>query len=380
MLQIAHQRYSCQECGRCCRRFLVSVTPLEIEAIAKLPWPPGQRPTRDFYCAIHGHAFFRHDAQTGDCVYLDEHSHCRMHAAFGAKCKAISCRAYPFEFLATFPGEVTVAARYDCPAVLANAGHSTERYRSELEELLQDPQLHLGNGFSEAELDGLTRESILAFCEFLQKSILMPDIPFNALRMMARRLDQLGRPFANDVETLKTVLPSMRDKAIRETPGASPGRSWPERIHFRSKLLDYLRYDWQTGDFSWRQRFRQVWLATKLFMGHGNPRDFDPHQPDSPFAKARIFDAKSWHAPTPPEVWDSLRRCLASRVESLQFFGRAYYGTPFFKGLDELLETADCALALARLHAAASHLGHLEAADGDYAVALIDHCHGKIRK
>ena len=380
MLQIAHQRYTCQECGRCCRRFLVTVTPLEIEAIAKLPWPPGERPTRDFYCTVHGHAFFRHDTATGNCVYLDEHSHCRMHAAFGAKCKALSCRAYPFEFLATFPGEVTVAARYDCPAVLANSGHHTESYRSDLEEILQDSQLHLGKGFSEAELDGLTRESILALCDFLCKNILDKAIPINTLRTLARRLERLGRPFVNDVETLKTVLPSMRDKTIRETPPAAPGRTWPERIHFRSIILNCLRYDSQIGDFSWKTRLHQGRLATSVFLGHGNPRDFTPELPDSPFAQARIFDEKSWSVTIAPEVWDSLRRCLASRLESLQFFGRAYYGKSFFQGLDELLETAETALLLARLHAAPKHFGHLEPSDGDFAVALIDHCHGKIRK
>ena len=378
MLQIAHQRYSCQECGRCCRRFLVTVTPLEIEAIAKLPWPPGERPTRDFYSSINGHAFFRHDETTGSCVYLDEYSHCRMHAAFGAKCKALSCRAYPFEFLATFPGEVTAAARYDCPAVLSNTGNPADHYRQDLEELLQDSQLHLGKDFSVTELDGLTRESILALCEFLRQSVLKPDISINALRTMAQRLERLGRTFVNDTETLKTILPSMRDKAIRETPPAAPGRTWPERIRLRSKILNCLRYDCQTGDFSWRQRFRQAFLATKLFLGHGNPRDFGSHQSDSPFAKARIFDAKAWQSSPSPEVFDSLRRCIATRLESLQFFGRAYYGTPFFKGLDELLETAETALALARLHASASHPGTLVPADCDFAVALIDHCHGKI--
>ena len=240
--------------------------------------------------------------------------------------------------------------------------------------------MHLGNGFSEAELDGLNRESILPFCEFLHQSILQPDIPVNALREMARRLERLGRAFVNDTETLQTVLPSMRDKALRETPPAAPGRTWPERIHLRSLLLNALRYDWQTGDFSWKTRFRQAWLATKIFWGHGNPREFGNQHPDSPFAKARLFDTRTWNSPIGPTVWNSLRRFLATRLESLQFFGSAHYGSPFFKGLDELLETADLALLLARLHAAAAHPGELTPEDGDYAVALIDHCHGKIRR
>ena len=378
MLQIASQRFSCQGCGRCCRRFLVPLTPLEIEAIAKLPWPPGERPTRDFYAAIHGHAFFRHTT-AGECVYLDENSRCRMHAAFGAKCKALACRAYPFEFLATFPGEVTAAARYDCPAVLANHGNSAESHRRELEEILQDPQLHLGNGFTATELDGLTRESILLVCKFLRESIQQPEIPANALRELAKRLDRLGRVFVNDTETLKTVLPSMRDKAVRETPPAPPGRTWPERIRLRSLMLNCLRYDTQTGDFSWKARLRQARLATAFFLGHGNPRDFGEQQPDSPVAKARPFDEKLWSDPVSPEVWASLRRCIATRLETLQFFGRAYYGAPFFKGLDALFAAAEAALPLARLHAAATHPGTLTPADGDYAVALIDHCHGKIR-
>ena len=62
-----------------------------------------------------------------------------MHASFGSKCKTISCRAYPFEFMRTFDDEITVAARFDCPSIQQDSGENLGYYRIELEEILGDP-------------------------------------------------------------------------------------------------------------------------------------------------------------------------------------------------------------------------------------------------
>lgn len=373
-----NQRYRCRQCGKCCRSYHVAITPLEIEAIARLPWPQGHPPVRDYYTVFRGQPYLRRKDQIGGCVFLDEQSRCRMHAAFGSECKALSCRAYPFEFLALWDDQISVAARYDCPAVLENQGEPLSHYQEAFTSILNDKQLSLGKGFSEREMDGLTREAVLALSEFAVKSL--EDTPVPALRLMFQRLERLGRPFANDTETLREVLPSMLKKATAETPSAVLGQSWPERIRLRQSLLWYLRRDEELPDFSLKTRLRLARCAAALFMGFGNAADFGSEHPDLPLKKARLFDEKRWaKAPAAEDTFHTYRRFLRTRLETLQFFGRAGNGAPFFKGLDMLLETHEAATLLARLHAAGDNRTSLAAADGDYAAACIDHCLGRRR-
>ena len=375
-LRLANQRYACQQCGRCCRAFRPALTPLEVEAIAKLPWRGGP-PTRDFYTVFQGRPLLRKEAD-GRCVYLDGDNRCRMHAAFGPKCKALSCRAYPFELLATFPGEVSVAARYDCPAVSAGQGEKLTAMRGELEELAADPQLHLGHGFSERELDGLSREAVEAIAAACAEAVSMPSGGAPAMERLAVALEKLGRAFVNDIPTLKEVLPSMQAKALRQAQEAPEplGATWPQRTALRKELVYYLRRDESLEDFGLRTRLRLASATASVYFGGGTARAFSAEHPAIPLRQARLFDERRWPAP-PSAAMAPYHIFVRTRLESLQFFGRAYHGEPFFKGLLALAATWRIATLLARLHAAENNMQVVGIQDVIYARDVVDHCFGR---
>ena len=374
MLRIADQHFTCRQCGRCCH-LPAALSPLELEAIAKLPWPAGSQPPRDYYAAWHGQPFLKRDAATRACVYLDERNHCRMHAAFGGQCKPLTCRAYPLEFLRTFGDEVTVAARFDCPAVLAGDGPALASRRAELEALASEVRPHLGRGFTDTECDGLSPDAIRHFTAFLAARLSDGAAP-EALIRLAADLHRLGAAFINDIETLDTVLPSMFDKAARTTAATPLGATWPHRTNLRRALLDCLRRDDPLDGTSLGTRLRRALHAAAVMTGGGNAARFSPDNPDFPIRQARLFDQRRWPA-APPETFAVHRRFLAVRLDTLQFFGSANHSASFFDGLEQLLRTCDTALALARLHAAACHRDTPSPEDTANTTALIDHAFGR---
>ena len=377
MLILSSQRYECQQCGRCCRRFLIPISQTEIEAISKLPWQHATDAKIQCYTSINGRSFLKADAKTAECVFLENGTKCRMHAAFGSKCKTISCRAYPFEFMRTFGDDITVAGRFDCPAIQSNSGKILEFQRFDLEELLADPLMHaLPPPISPLQMDGLTRNTIEFLADTLKDIVLKGDTTIPAIALLVRNIRRLGYTFANDLDTLKEVLPSMLDKARRKSFDDSViGINWPARNRLRDEMLRYLRYDRQAPDFSIAARLKQLRLSAEIFAGCGNPRSFGPEQPNVTIRTARLFDNDFWHSEE--NAWECYRRFLSVRLESRQFFASAYYGKSFFDGLDALFKTWDAALLLSRLHAASVHPGVIDSADVAYATGLIDHYHGR---
>ncbi len=376
---LSSQHYHCQQCGRCCRRFLIPISRLEIEAISKLPWPKAQDSREQCYAKYGARTYLRVNPVTTECLYLEDGRKCRMHAAFGSKCKTISCRAYPFEFLRTFGNEITVAGRFDCPAIQDDAGEPLEHYRIDLEDILADPLMGaLPPPFTPEQLEGLEQKTVEKIADFLKNALRKSNTPVPAMGQMCRRLRQLGPVFANDLETLEVVLPSMLEKATQECLDPKPviGLNWPQRSALRKMMLEAIRFDRVQPDFSFGARLRQAKYSAQFLWGFGNPRAFGPDEPDVQIRNARLFDNDAWEYAD--DAWECYRRCLAVRLESRQFFGAAYYRKSFYDGLQALLDTWPLAVLLARLHAAATdHPLRVEAADVKYATGLIDHCHGR---
>lgn len=379
------QQYACQKCGRCCRRFLVQLSSREVEAISRLPWEDPELRRIHSYRVLGGRSYLMADAATARCVFLGEGDLCRMHAAFGGRCKPISCQAYPFAFQRTFEDEITAAPRFDCPSVQQNQGFPLVHYRVELETLLEDPLMPpLPPPFTETQKEGLTRQAIQRIADFLAGLLHRPVGPeapsLPALQTLVQRLRTLGAGFLNDHETLETVLPSMLQKAMTEHPQEEPiiGILWPERVRLRQRMLDCLRFDRQLPDFSLSARLRQCLQNGRFLWGFGNPRDLGPDLPEAALHRAGLFENDRWKSA--PDTWECYRRCLAIRLETRQFFGAAYYGRPFFTGLEALLDTWKTAVLLARIHAVSRKDSALDASDGQFATGLLDHIHGRMTR
>ena len=158
--------------------------------------------TGKFYETFAGFPYFKRQPD-GRCIFQGDDGRCLMHKRFGFGEKALTCRGYPLNYVSTWPGEVSVLARMDCPAVLRNHGSLLSENRREIERLALE--LHFGGGFTATQLQGLCRPSIELICDSLRKQLQNPAAEIGRLvvelMLLVQRLERLGATFLNTTNT-----------------------------------------------------------------------------------------------------------------------------------------------------------------------------------
>jgi len=374
----SQQRSGCIMCGRCCRRFHVRIEPRERDRIASLDWK-GKPFARDFSTTINGYEYFRRKPD-GGCVFLDDKGVCTIHAQFGYDVKALTCRGYPMNIVSTFPGEVSVMARLDCPAVLSNEGTPLPGQRKDVESLVAE--MTFGRHFTESQLCGLTRQTLETIRDKVANLVLSSQAPIPNLILAALKLldalEKLGSAFLNDATTMKEVWPALlkRFKPEAEVKPRKASLSAYSKLIFRTWLAAYCRRDEEILDRGMLSRLKLFKSNLAFISEHGSWKRLGDEHPDFPFKQARIFEAKPTTNPA-EDTWIPFRRFLQPRFETLQFFGAAFYDTDFFTGLKALLKAYAHVLASARYHARANGRDEITQPDVFNAVLSVDHCHGR---
>ena len=118
------QRFSCSQCGRCCRGFDVVVTAAEIDLYRRrnaAAWflGGGSDPFEPVPGAPALQRIRRRD--DGRCGFLSDDNRCRIHEELGAAKKPLTCRLFPYAFHAA-ADDVVVKASFNCPTIAANDG------------------------------------------------------------------------------------------------------------------------------------------------------------------------------------------------------------------------------------------------------------------
>jgi len=123
------QRFTCQQCGMCCRGAWVVVTPAEIDRyrkldVARLYTDGGTRADAagidPFLLVAHGHYRIRQRAD-GSCGFLSPDNRCRIHEELGGGAKPLACRVFPFRFHPV-EGRPFVTTSASCPTIVKNEG------------------------------------------------------------------------------------------------------------------------------------------------------------------------------------------------------------------------------------------------------------------
>ena len=144
----AGQRFTCQQCGRCCRRgWDIALTPAEVEdyrrARVERFFREGgadvEGAASDPFEPSPGHAepMRIRKRPDGACGFLSPEDRCRIHEELGGARKPLTCRLFPFRFL---PGESAplVTASFCCPTVVRNTGAPLGEQGRELSALQRD--------------------------------------------------------------------------------------------------------------------------------------------------------------------------------------------------------------------------------------------------
>jgi Fe-S-cluster containining protein len=144
-----HQRFTCQQCGRCCRSFDVPLTAGEVEAfragnVARLFRARADAAEgtsgEPFEAVSGGSGSYRlRKRPDGACGFLSPTGLCRIHEELGAEKKPLACRLFPFRFHPT-EGAPLVTASFSCPTVVANAGASLGEQQKAIAALRRDWQ------------------------------------------------------------------------------------------------------------------------------------------------------------------------------------------------------------------------------------------------
>ena len=369
----SNQKYSCKNCGLCCRRFRVQLTPQELKALQEHEWE--NVPSR-FHDTIDGLHFFKRTPESR-CVFLDDCNRCRIHSRLGEGAKALSCRGYPFSIVPTFPNEITVSVRLDCPAAMADDGIAVSQNASVAKII---SAMHFkGNGFSERQLGYLTvptaKELIKQIYILSDDTTLSVVNAMNSLMLFAQHAEQLGAAFLNDTEVMAQVYPKYAENLKQELPELLKydlGKS--EKIMFRRLMAAYCRRDEELLRIDVIARIRLAWKLCKIMVGRGNLRKIGNEHPDFQLGNVALFSREK--VELSKYAWRNYFRFLRIKLETCQFFGQAYYGADIFTGLKALFMTFPLALALAKINAQANDR-ECSAEDVDYAVAAIDHSFGR---
>ncbi|HXD72152.1 MAG TPA: YkgJ family cysteine cluster protein [Vicinamibacterales bacterium] len=123
MLVPPDQRFTCGQCGRCCRRATVPVTRAEAEAYRREGAARWFSEPGDPFEPVPGRASLlqiRHRAD-GGCGFLSDSGLCRIHEELGFDRKPLACRVFPLRFH-PIEGDVVVTTSFACPTIIANDG------------------------------------------------------------------------------------------------------------------------------------------------------------------------------------------------------------------------------------------------------------------
>src|SRR5438132_4295827 len=128
----AEQRFTCAQCGRCCRRgWDIALTAGEVEGYRKagaVAWytetdTGTETGTVDPFEPLSDHAghFRIRKRADGACGFLSAENQCRIHEQLGGARKPLTCRLFPFRFHPV-EGKAVLTASFACPTVVANVG------------------------------------------------------------------------------------------------------------------------------------------------------------------------------------------------------------------------------------------------------------------
>ncbi len=381
-LNVPDRRYDCIDCGRCCRDWHVELSPSEVERLRNLSWKSADLPdTRTV--RMRGKTFIAH-RDDGSCIYHDvQKNRCMIHAEFGYAAKALGCRLYPFNLAADGAGCVSVAGRFDCPAIRKNEGKPLIRRKNEFLSFAKE----LGVQSIEADaldLDGLkpskADEIIDALLRFIVTNDTIPVVHKLILGQQAiARIRGLTVDFINDMD-MSEIFTSFFVRLTQDHEIDKPRRlGGLEQARFLSLLLSFLRRDEERLGNGMGGRRNRMMALFRVFKGKMDLCNLGHEYPKLAMSRKHYFSIPILDADElPGEVAVDL---IEHRLRTRQFFGPSTYNRRFFFGLQSLFMLGGLALALAKWLAIARQGGsqpcRITADDFDAATGAIDHPYGR---
>lgn len=376
------QRWSCHNCGGCCKRHLIEITADERQRILSQGWESDRAlagVTTVVPLSRWTQRWRLNHTSDGSCVFLDEHGLCRIHAKHGEAAKPLACRVYPYAFHPAGKS-VSVSLRYSCPSVVSNAGATAQESEKDIRRIASAvvparpretpaPDVSPGNRLDWKDFHRLVEALDDSFSDphpGLLRNLLGTIFWMSLVGQSS--FEKIRGPRLNE------YLAIIRPAAVAEVPKNLEEFVLPTpvgRMMFRLHVAQYARLE-TTADLihPWTARWRNVAGIVRMTRGTGHLPGLRPEL--KPVGFDRIEAAHGW-----PDAADELfTRYFRTKIRGLHFCGKAYYDVPFVEGFFSLALVVPVTMYLARWLAAGDARVGITDDDVRAALAMVDHHHG----
>ncbi|MEA2013676.1 MAG: YkgJ family cysteine cluster protein [Verrucomicrobiota bacterium] len=376
----AKQKFSCQNCGKCCQDWYLPLTAEDKKRLENLKWSKTflDKIGEKQFQIIKGDFYLAH-RKNGTCVFRDEEKNeCMIHKKFSFKTKPLGCRIYPLNIGAAFSGSVSVACRYDCPAVVQDIGNPISV--DEISEYI--PELQLRKGFSKSETTGLTTNSLVMFLNNITEKILVKNENSLLSKQIAHifsftnEVSKLGDAFLNDTETMKVLYSSLLEKSKNDV-SLRDMKFFPlKRMIFRMLITTYfLGDDEAILNKNILKRFSKTLDITKNIFGFANLKTISRDSLDVTWKKADVFNLSEERFAL--DAQDVIARYIKTKIQSFQFFGEYYYGENVFTGIKSLCLAYKLSLMIAAIYSSSDNSEIIQKKHVQKALQTLAHSWGR---
>jgi len=378
------QQYSCLNCGRGCRSFLVTISDKQARQIEQLRNWPEELGVKELFVSArpaHKKGLGLARRENGDCVFLSSDNLCLIHKLHGLKAKPHACQLFPF-VLTPFDGRLKVGLRFDCPGVCNSGGRQLSEYMKELRYLAGElvpprgadvppPAIRPGQKVSAKRFEAVN--------DLLLNIVTSNAMPLTQrLRWLVMFTEHLGKvKWANvsedDFQPLMSLIKSAsltearREKPVRRAIDTKNRRLLGQIFFLLAHPPEIMTAVRPPLRQRLRQRMRTLAHMRQLRFSKGPLPKLQPDWPDCDLASL-----ESSFGPWPVEVDQLLQRYMTCRVGGMNYCGPNFYNYSMTEGANSLVLAIITIGWLMRIEAVKNKRDRIELPDAQTAVITID--------
>ncbi len=284
------ERWSCHQCGICCRGSLVPLDDADLQRLAGQKWEEhpdfkGIAVTTKLSLGSNRYRLAHRD--DGSCVFLQEDGLCRIHAELGFDAKPKICRIFPLQLIPR-DKDIALTIRRACPSAAADLGASVDDHLPWMKKIAEEGTLFLSAAPAPIFKHGEKRDWKIVRVLLNAISELLRDERYPPVRRIVhaiRLAELLHRAKTASLSDAKVeeLIATIRTLVYEEAKPYFSERVAPNasaRILFRSMASDYARlHPKYRAKKGMGERIKLLRNAVSIFRGRGALPDLKPALP-----------------------------------------------------------------------------------------------------